>query len=266
MSQDPTNQIGEPVIEMTAVTIAAHQNGDTPMLENVDWTIRQGDFWIAGGLPNSGKSDLLTTSAGLTRLISGSLRLFGHEASGIEGDALSDFRRRIGLVFGDGGRIFDFLTVLENIALPWCYHYNRPVSEALPRVAELLEATGLEFLANQNAGRLNRSWRQRVSLARALILHPEVLLLDNPVAGLDPRQSSWYLQFLNDLAHGHALYEGKPLTLIVATDDFRPWLQPGRKFGLLKHKRWAPLPDIPELFLGKEPLLEDFLSKMDHNS
>lgn len=262
MTQDPTNQIGDPIIELTGATVAAHQNGDPPVLENVDWTVRSKEFWIVGGLPNSGKSDLLTTSAGLTRLISGSLRLFGSDASNIEGDALSHYRSRIGLVFGDGGRIFEHLTVLENVALPWCYHHNCTVNEALPQVAQILEATGLEFLAGRNAGRLSGSWRQRASLARALVLRPEVLLLDNPLTGLDPRQSTWCLQFLKDLAHGHRLYGGKPLALVVATDDFRPWLQPGRKFGLLKEKHWIPLSDSPELFLAKEPLLEDLISKI----
>jgi ABC-type transporter Mla maintaining outer membrane lipid asymmetry ATPase subunit MlaF len=266
MSQNPSTQSAEPLVEMINVTVTAHQNGDLPVLENINWTIRRGDFWVVGGLPDSGKSDLLTTSVGLTRLISGSLRLFGHDASNIEGDALSDYRCRIGLVFGDGGRIFEHLTVLENIALPWCYHHNCPVNEALPRVAEILDATGLEFLAARNAGRLSRSWRQRASLARALILHPEVLLLDNPLAGLDPRQSTWCLEFLHSLAAGHALYAGKPLTLVVATDDLRPWLKPGRQFGLLKQKHWTPLPDSPELFLAKEPLLEDLLSKSDRNT
>lgn len=261
MPQDPIIQKTEPLVEMINATVAARQNGDPPALENINWTIQRGDFWIVGGLPNSGKSDLLATIVGLLRLLDGSLRLFGREASNIEGDAFSDYRRRIGLVFGDGGRIFEHLTVLENIALPWCYHHDCTLSEALPHLADILQATGLEFLASQNAGRVNRSWRQRACLARALALHPEVLLLDNPLAGLDPRQSNWCLDFLQSLAKGHSLYEGKPLTLVVATDDFRPWLQPGRKLGLLKQKHWMPLPDSPELLLSKEPLLEDLLSK-----
>ncbi len=266
MPQDQTTQFAEPVVEMIDVTVAAHHDGEPPLLENINWSIRPGDFWIVGGLPNSGKSDLLTTSIGLTRLIGGSLRLFGHATSDIEGDDFAGFRRRIGLVFGDGGRIFEYLTVLENIALPWCYQHDCAVNDALGQVNDLLEATGLDFLAYHNAGRLGRSWRQRASLARALILRPELLLLDNPLTGLDPRQSNWWLEFLYDLSRGHALYGGKPLTLVVATDDFRPWLQPGRKFGLLRQKRWIPLPDSPELLLGKEPLLEDVLPKMAENT
>jgi phospholipid/cholesterol/gamma-HCH transport system ATP-binding protein len=266
MSQDLSNQSAEPVVEIIDATVAAHQNDEPPVLENIHWTICRGDFWIVGGLPNSGKSDLLATSVGLSRLISGSLRLFGCETSDLEGDALSNYRRRIGLVFGDGGRIFEYLTVLENIALPWCYHHDCTLNEALPQVADILAATGLEFLADQNAGRVSRSWRQRACLARALALRPEVLLLDNPLAGLDPRQSNWCLDFLGNLSAGHALYAGKPLTVVVATDDLRPWLKPGRKFGLLKQKHWMPLPDSPELLLCKEPLLEDLLSKTARNT
>ena len=72
-------------------------------------------------------------------------------------------------------------------------------------------------MADQMPGRLRRNWRQRVGLARALILRPEVLLLDNPLAGIDPPQIRWWLTFLTDLVNGHPLMNNRKVTLILAT-------------------------------------------------
>ena len=67
------------------------------------------------------------------------------------------------------------------------------------------------------------NWRQRAALARALMLKPEVLLLDNPLAGLGARHRQWWLRFLDQLWRGHDWCGGRPMTLVVTTDDLRPW-------------------------------------------
>ncbi|MCL5099159.1 MAG: ATP-binding cassette domain-containing protein [Candidatus Omnitrophica bacterium] len=236
------------------------ENSELTVLEGVNWSISEADFWVVGGMPASGKSDLLATAAGLLRPQRGALHLFGRDTASFHGDELARERLRVGLVFGDGGRPFRYLTVAENLAMPMCYHQDCAPAQVESTVNAMLEYTGLDFLAHQPASRLNRSWRQRVGLARALILHPEVLLLDNPLAGMDPRQASWWMGFLGKLSAGHELYHGRPLTLAVATDDFRPWLAQGRQFALLKQNHWLPLGGPADLDRCAEPLVQELLA------
>jgi ABC-type transporter Mla maintaining outer membrane lipid asymmetry ATPase subunit MlaF len=107
----------------------------------------------------------------------------------------------------------------------------------------LLEATGLTLLTTRLPSSLGRNWQQRVGLARALALRPEVLLLDNPLSGLDPRDVAWWLEFLARLSAGHPLLDGRPLTLVVSGDNLRPWKHLARQFGVLRGTRFVPLCD-----------------------
>jgi ABC-type transporter Mla maintaining outer membrane lipid asymmetry ATPase subunit MlaF len=84
-------------------------------------------------------------------------------------------------------------------------------------------------------------------LARALALQPELLLLDNPLAGLGVRHRQWLQQFLDRLWRGHEWFGGRPLTLVVATEDLRPWQDAQRKFALLHEKKFIPLGSWAEI-------------------
>jgi ABC-type transporter Mla maintaining outer membrane lipid asymmetry ATPase subunit MlaF len=75
-------------------------------------------------------------------------------------------------------------------------------------------------------------------LGRALAVGPELLLLDNPLAGMDRYHLSWWRQFLARLAQGHPILGSRPLTLVVTADDPRPWVEPHRKAALIDDGRW----------------------------
>ena len=231
----------EAIIEMEEVSAGSLESPDQAVVEEVNWVIRRNEWWIVGALPGGGKSGLLATAAGLLRPLSGVQRLYGREVGEDDGDALAAERRRIGMVFGEGGRVFRNLTVAENVALPWCYHHDCTASEAAEEVTGLLDLMGLSFIAQVPASRLSPSWRLRTALARALIVRPNVLFMDNPLLGLDLRQKRWWLEFLETIFSGHPFYQGQPLTLVVATYDVLPWLKDGRQFALLKRNRWTPL-------------------------
>lgn len=229
----------EIVIELVDVDVPSAQGGGK-VLEGVNWRVRAGDFWVVGGAQASGKSDLLATAAGLQRPLAGSLRLFGWEFSQMSEAEKINQRSRIGVVFKNGGRMFSHLTVAENIALPLCYRHDWTPEQALPAVEELLQLTGLESMVHSRAAGLGLGWQQRVGLARALALKPEVLFFDEPIASLEARHRQWWHEFLTKLASGIPYTGGRPVTLIVMVNDFEPWRAHGRQFALVKDKRWFP--------------------------
>lgn len=257
----PPTTASQVVIQMNDVTIPSIDAPDAPLVEAVDWSVAAGEYWIIGARPGGGKSDLLAVAAGLLRPVRGTYRLFGREIGRLHGDEPLPERLRVGLVFEDGGRLFNALTVRENVALPLRYHRNADAEEVHDRVRAILELTGLTAVADYQAGRINRSWRQRTALTRALVLQPEVLLLDNPLAGLDPRQLHWWLEFLAALSTGHPFLDRRPVTLVVATDDLRPWRDHGNRFALIDGKRWLPFGERAELNRCHEPLVQELLAE-----
>jgi ABC-type transporter Mla maintaining outer membrane lipid asymmetry ATPase subunit MlaF len=106
---------------------------------------------------------------------------------------------------------------------------------------------------------VNRNWQQRIGLARALALKPEVLLLDNPLTGLDPRDAAWWLDIVDALAAGHPIVDGKPLTLVVTGDDLRPWQNRARQFAVLKNRQFVSLGARADLAGHTETHLQDLL-------
>lgn len=248
---------GVPAFEMRNVTVTAMRDASTVVLEHVNWTVEAGDFWAVAGLMRSGKSDLLALAAGISRPAYGVHHLFGHElVAGYEHERLA-LRLRIGLVF-DGGQLLHHLTLEENVALPLLYH--RGVSpEVSARIEALLEFTGLEPWATSLPSSVNRNWQQRIGLARALALKPDVLLLDNPLTGLDPRDAAWWLETVDSLSAGDPIVDGKPLTLVVTGDDLRPWRQRARQFAVLRNQQFISLGQRGDLAGHNEPLLQELL-------
>jgi ABC-type transporter Mla maintaining outer membrane lipid asymmetry ATPase subunit MlaF len=133
------------------------------------------------------------------------------------------------------------LTVAQNVALPLRYHCNLKGEDSDTQLDQLLKFTDLEPWAGNTPGTISRNWRKRTGLARALMLKPEVLLLDNPLTGLDLGHRNWWLNFLGALSKGHEWMDGKPMTLAISTDDFRPWKNVARQFAIVKDKHFTTL-------------------------
>jgi len=127
-------------------------------------------------------------------------------------------------------------------------------------VQALLELLDLTAFADVTPANIAPNWRQRAALARALVLKPEVLLLDNPLAGLGARHSQWWLRFLEQLAQGHEHFGGQPLTLVATADDLRPWQQARRKFALLRDKQFIPLGTWSNVETSSDPAVKELLA------
>ncbi len=264
MAATPSNpEPPTPAFEMRNVTVTSLRDASVVVLEHVNWTVMPGEYWAIGGLLRSGKSDLLALAAGISRPAWGVHHLFGKElVPGFEQEHLA-LRLRIGLVF-DGGQLLHHLTLLENIALPLLYHRGGG-AEVSARVQALLEFTGLEPWADSSPATVTRNWQQRIGLARALASGPEVLLLDNPLTGLDPRDAQWWLETLENLAAGHAITGGRPLTLVVTGDDLRPWHRRARQFAVLKNQQFIPVGARAGLAAHHEPLLQELLHAQNNS-
>jgi len=259
-AEPPAAASATAVIELIEATVVAGGAGQTVLVEGIDCRIAAGEYWVIGGPPGSGKSSLLATMAGLCRPSKGTLRLFGRDTASFDDGEFLAARLRIGLVFENGGRVFNQLTVRENIALPLRYHQEQRPAATEERVKEILEATNLGPLADRLPGQITHPWRQRVGLARALALHPEVLLLDNPLAGLGPQDSRWWTGFLARLSAGQDVMGRRSATVVIATHDLRPWSRKGKQFALLKEGCWLPVGGQTELAGSDEPLLRELLA------
>ena len=245
-------------LEMIDVTVGSLVSTDMIVLEGVNWKVAVGDYWAIGGFQGSGKSDFMATAAGIMQPLRGAFRVFGHElGAGFEHE-LMPTRLRLGLVF-DGGRVLSHLTVAENIALPMRYHRNLTLSEAEAQTHALLEFAGLSDWAARTPGGMRRNLQQRVGLARALALKPEVLLLDNPLSGLDPRDAAWWLEVAERLSAGHAIVNGRPMTLAVTGDNLRPWRDRARQFAILKNNQFVLIGGRTELAGSTDPEVQELL-------
>ena len=155
-----------------------------PILRGLSFAIETGETLVLLGETGTGKTLALKLAAGLLRPDSGTVRALGQEISAKSERELLHFRRQVGFVFQEGA-LFDSLTVGENVA----YRLEEdgvPAEEIAPRVREVLRFVALEHTGEQLPSELSGGMRRRVSIARALIGRPPIVLYDSPTAGLDP--------------------------------------------------------------------------------
>ena len=248
-----------PAIEMRGVNVGAMRDALFTVIEGMDWSMASGEFWVIAGQEHSGKSDLLMLTAGLMPPVAGSYKLFGNDTRNF-GEAELAERLRVGFVF-QGGNLFNQLTIAENIALPLQYQKDFTPAEAQREVRALLELMDLSPLADVTPSNIAANWRQRAALARALILQPEILLLDNPLSGFGARHSNWWLRFLDQLSRGQGQFGGKPMTIVVTADDLRPWQNAHRKFALLRDNKFIPLGTWNEVETANDPVVKELLAE-----
>ncbi|MFO1496998.1 MAG: ATP-binding cassette domain-containing protein [Verrucomicrobiota bacterium] len=247
------------ILAMDNVTVTSTHVAGSVLIDDVQWTVHAGDYWVIGGLPSSGKSDFLATAAGLMRPLGGSVRLHGRDLARLDDEERTQLQLKVAMVFGYGGRLFNHLTVEENLSLPYCYHHNCLATDSHQRVRTVLEAMELSDVAQTRPISTNRSTRQRIALARALVLSPELLFLDDPFAFIDPREVRWWLTFLDLLRAGHPLLDGRQLTIIAGTDDLQAWTAHGRQYGLIQQRRFRPIGPWEAVLRDNSPTLRQLL-------
>jgi phospholipid/cholesterol/gamma-HCH transport system ATP-binding protein len=183
LQREPDSQ--EPVVVVDDVSITFDVK---PVLQNVSFTVRHGETRIILGPAGGGKSVLMKLVNGLLKPDTGSIHVFGEDVSTMREVDLFKLRSRIGMVFQESA-LFDSLSVGDNVS--YRLHEDRtPEEEVHSRVVEALRFVELENTLEKFPSELSGGMRRRVSIARAIITNPDLILYDSPTGGLDPITST----------------------------------------------------------------------------
>ncbi|HEV7966269.1 MAG TPA: ATP-binding cassette domain-containing protein [Candidatus Acidoferrales bacterium] len=171
----------EPVLSLEDVSIGFDKGN---VLDGLSFSVAPRETKILVGESGSGKTLILKLAAGLIQPDSGTVQMLGHDLGRMSEKELLAFRRNIGFVFQEGA-LFDSLTVAENVAYSLREEHVHE-EEIEPRVRESLRFVEMEDTLEKLPSELSGGMRRRVSIARALVTRPQVVLYDSPTAGLDP--------------------------------------------------------------------------------
>ena len=183
---------------------------DTPVLKNISFEIKENEMVGLLGLSGSGKTTLLKILSGLLQPDSGVYTIEMNKAYE-KGKRNPILVNELGVVFQDYN-LFMHLTVLDNLALPYRLKYKKSKMESQEVAKKLLAQFGLEEHDNKFPNECSGGQQQRIAIARALILNPRVLLIDEPTAALDQEN----IMIVSDLLK---TLNKKGLTVIVITHD-----------------------------------------------
>jgi phospholipid/cholesterol/gamma-HCH transport system ATP-binding protein len=229
------------VIEAQGITTRL---GGQLIHEHLDLTVRRGELLALVGGSGSGKTALLRHLIGLTRPAEGTVKLFGVEIARARSRDRLALLRRVGVLFQNGA-LFSALNVFDNIALP--LRELRIIPEPLVRDLVLIKLAMVELQpehARLMPAELSGGMVKRVALARALALDPELLILDEPTAGLDPDRSRAFVEVIREM------WQELGLTVLMVTHDVDTLVQLATHVAVLADKRimvHVPLAQVPAI-------------------
>jgi phospholipid/cholesterol/gamma-HCH transport system ATP-binding protein len=209
----------EPVIIMKDLYKSFDQNH---VLKGVNLDVYKGENVVVLGRSGTGKSVLIKLIAGLLKPDKGYINVLGQEVDKLNERELMELRLKIGFSFQHSA-LYDSMTVRENLEFPLMRHKkNLPRHEVNEAVEDVLDAVGLSQTINQMPAELSGGQRKRIGIARTLILRPQVMLYDEPTAGLDPISSIDINNLINEVQqryHTSSIIITHDLTCAKATGD-----------------------------------------------
>jgi phospholipid/cholesterol/gamma-HCH transport system ATP-binding protein len=228
--------------------------GRQKVLNGIDLEVAHGETMSVLGQSGTGKSVLLKIIIGLQQPDSGSVRIYGQEMSGLARQQLNEIRKKIGFLFQNSA-LYDSLTVEQNVAFPLERHGNLSDAERRKRVRELLSTVGMEKDLNKMPGQISGGMQKRVGLARALALSPDILLLDEPTAGLDPITASEIDALILKMQ------KKRNLTSIVVTHDLPSAQTISDRVALMRDGQIVVEGSFKDLRASKDEFVAQFLNR-----
>lgn len=196
--------------------------GDLQVLRGIDLDVYKGENVVVLGRSGTGKSVLIKIISGLLKPDQGSVNVLGLDVKNLNDKELQELRLKIGFSF-QGSALYDSMTVRENLEFPLVRNKrNLSSAEIESAVLEVLEAVGLESKIDQMPAELSGGQRKRIGIARTLILKPEIMLYDEPTAGLDPITCMEINELINEVQHRYhtsSIIITHDLTCAKATGD-----------------------------------------------
>jgi phospholipid/cholesterol/gamma-HCH transport system ATP-binding protein len=240
-----------PVVEVTDLRKSFDR---AEVLRGVSFRLDKGETLVVMGGSGSGKTVLLRHVAGLMQPDAGQVRVFGIEIQRLSEEELLPIRRRMGYVF-QGAALFDSLSVYENVAFPLREHTDLGEAQIRERIVHVLSLVGLgEDILAQLPAELSGGMRKRVGVARALVIEPELMLFDEPTAGLDPTNSKLVGELILTLKAGAGD------TSIVVTHDVELARTVADRLAILMDGRFAVIGRPDEIMASGQPAVQAFLS------
>ena len=226
--------------------------GPQKVLDGIDLEIAQGETLAVLGRSGSGKSVLLKLIIGLEKPDAGSIQIHNEEITHLAPAELNGVRRKVGFLFQDGA-LYDSLTIEDNVAFPMRLRTEMSSAERKERVQRLLSWVGMDRDSRKMPSQISGGMKKRVGLARALALDPDILLFDEPTAGLDPITSTEIEKLML------ALQKERRTASIVVTHDLHGARTVSNRLALIHDGTILVQGTFEELERSDEPFVHEFL-------
>jgi phospholipid/cholesterol/gamma-HCH transport system ATP-binding protein len=241
--------MAEAVISLRQLNITF---GTHTVLDNIDLDVYKGETLAVLGPSGTGKSTVLRSMIGLLEPNGGQIFIQGEDVSGLDEDGWNRLRMKMGMVF-QYSALFDFLTVGENVAFGLRQHTDKSDEEIQGIVTQMLELVGLPGTQNLYPAELSGGMKKRVGLARAIAVNPEIVLYDEPTAGLDPimsRNISRLIKKTQEQLH---------VTSVLVTHDMQSAFYAADRVAMLYEGHIVAIGTAEEMKNSTNPIVKAFI-------
>lgn len=247
--QKHTIDANEPVITISGLYKSFD---DLEVLKGIDFTLYKGENVAVLGKSGTGKSVLIKIIVGLLKPDKGEVFALGKQVDKLNRQELDALRLRIGFSF-QSSALYDGMNVFENLAFPLNMNVkNLSKKEVRTSVEKVLDAVGLIDKINHMPSELSGGQRKRVGIARTLILKPEIMLYDEPTAGLDPITSTEIIELINEVQHQFQT------SSIIITHDLTCAKNTSDRTAMLLEGQFVKVGTFEEVFDTQNEHLKDF--------
>lgn len=241
--------MAEAVISLRQLNITF---GTHTVLDNIDLDVYKGETLAVLGPSGTGKSTVLRSMIGLLEPNGGQIFIQGEDVSGLDEDGWNRLRMKMGMVF-QYSALFDFLTVGENVAFGLRQHTDKSDEEIQGIVTQMLDLVGLPDTQDLYPAELSGGMKKRVGLARAIAVNPEIVLYDEPTAGLDPimsRNISRLIKKTQEQLH---------VTWVLVTHDMQSAFYAADRVAMLYEGHIVAIGTAEEMKNSTNPIVKAFI-------